>query len=344
MKNADAIRIQVGIPIALGLLAALGLLVTGCMLERETVSMWGAGIKSPELISIRMEGPAGLTGEFSGPVRVTGSRVFSPSLAEEGVAVSSGEGPSSTVLFTLPDGLVPGEKASLTGFVEDERGNSLGFIAPFIVFNERVPAMLINEVRTAYSKPKVEFVEILVLSDGNVAGAELGNAANEKVPGYTFPSAEVRAGEYIVVHFRSVEAGLVDEAHALDESGGTEALGTARDFWDSQDRAPLKPTNVLTLRARPLGPILDALLLCESRYEDWPTDELRRAAAEAASSGAWGPDGNVGSAVPSDVPKKMTLTRTCGRDSDSRDTGTAADWRVCADRKATPGSVNKAFE
>lgn len=340
MKNADAI----GLLLARGLLAVLGLFVTGCMLERETVSLWGAGVKSPELISIRMEGPLGLTGDFSAPVRVTGSRVFSPSLADEGVPVYSGDEASSTVLFSLPEGLVPGEKASLTGFVEDGRGNSLGFIAPFIVFNERVPAMRINEVRTAYSKPKVEFVEILVLSDGNVAGAELGNAANEKVPSYTFPSAEVRAGEYIVIHFRAIEEGLVDELSSLDESGGTEALGTARDLWDNQDRAPLKATNVLTLRARPLGPILDALLLCESRYEDWPTDELRRAAAEAASSGAWGPDGSVASAVSTDVPKKMTLTRTCGRDADSRDTGTAADWRVCADRKATPGSLNKAFE
>ena len=101
-----------------------------------------------------------------------------------------------------------GTHAVFSASVADSNGNSLSFSVPVTAFNDRVPKLRINEIRTVYSKPKVEYIELYALSDGNLSGVQVSCAMNTANPAYEFPAAEVRAGDYIVYHLRSVEEGL----------------------------------------------------------------------------------------------------------------------------------------
>lgn len=331
---------------AILLLAAMSLIsvaLASCALEREMVSVWGGAAETPKLIGLSSVGPSELLGEFSGPVSAREARVLPISGDEAGVPVSvESAGPARELRFLLSVPLAAGERVILSGTVEDARGNSLSFAVPVLGYNGRVPRLLINEIRTGYDNPKVEFIELVAQSDGNIAGVEIVNAMNEAKSRYVFPAAEVRAGEYIVLHLRSVEEGLIDETGPTDASGGVDARATARDFWDAQARSPLKATNVITVRARSGGEILDALLVAEPGLEDWPNERLSLAASEAVSSGAWGPTAGVVDAANAAYPVAMSPTRTLGRSPASADTNGASDWRVCPTGKNSPGTANVA--
>ncbi len=315
--------------------------LASCALERETVSAWGASAETPKLISLFPVGPAELAGEFSAPVSVRDVRCLPESGSEPPSPVTvSDSAPARSIRFALAAPLVAGARAILSGTVEDGRGNSLSFAVPFLGYNARIPRLLINEIRTGYDKPKVEYIELVSLDSGNLAGVEIHNAMNEAVPRYVFPAAEVKPGDFVVLHLRSVEEGLVDETGAVDASGGADARPTARDFWDAQTRAPLKSTNVITVRARAGGDILDALLVAEPGLAEWPNERLSRAAAEAAERGAWGPTSLVSDAANAAHPETMTPTRTLGRTPSSGDTNAASDWRVCKTGGSSPGAPN----
>ncbi len=340
-KNAVRVSSMPAIPAAIAISLAVAITGASCALEREMVSVWGASAETPKLASLSPVGPCELVGTFSSPVSVREARCVPETGGGEPSSVTIADpAPAREVRFILPVPLATGARAVLSGTVEDARGNTLAFAVPFIGYNSRVPRLLVNEIRTGYDKPKVEYVELVSLDDGNLAGVEIHNAMNETVPRYVFPAAEVRAGDFIVLHLRSVEEGLVDETGAPDESGGVDARPTARDFWDTQTRAPLKATNVITVRARAGGEILDALLVAEPGQEDWPNDRLSRAAAEAVACGAWGPTALVGDAASAAYPETMTTTRTLGRNPASGDANAATDWRVCKTGGNSPGSAN----
>jgi hypothetical protein len=126
----------------------------------------------------------------------------------------------------------------------------------------------------------------------------------------------------------------------MNESAGVDAKSSARDFWDTLAKAPLKDTNALLVRERHGGKILDALLLAAPDVPDWPNETVRAAAAEACASAAWKGSSAVANAVPSGG---MTTTRTLGRNPGAADTDSAADWKICAKGKASPGGENASW-
>ncbi len=326
-------------------LAVSSAIFFSCAIDPEVVRIWGGDVSVPELLSLEVVSETGLVARFSRPVSLTVASVAIPGTAtadsgDEVLDVSWGYADDGkTVELSVSRNPGIGVRAVLSGTVEDERGNTLTFAFPYTGWNDRVPDMVINEVRVSYSKPKVEYVELFMLSDGNLGGVKIENPRNAKNPSYEFPSAEVRAGEYVVWHVRSVEEGLVDEIGAADASGGTEARIDARDFWSDFSSSPLKADNALLLRARKGGPIVDALLLSSGTLADWPTDEVRAAAKEAFESGAWQTGAGIGDAASS---FGASPTRTVGRDSLSTDTDGPGDWAVCATSKCSPGAVNAA--
>ena len=314
---------------------------SSCMMESELVSVWGGDVEAPKLVEVRTLTSREVEALFTVPVTVVSARVQTG--GEAGTPVGTGwesgdEGRS--VRFILEKGLGIGETAILSVQVEDGGGNSLSFSAPFTGFNERPACLRINEIRTEYDKPKVEYVEFIAIEAGNLAGLEIQNAMNADHPRWEFPAAEVAAGDYVVWHLRSLEEGLVDETGETDVSAGCDADPEARDFWDTQTKAPLKKNNVIILRERKGGKILDAVLLAEAGKDAWPDDALRLAAEEAVSSGAWGPTALVTDAV---VSTGTTPTRTIGRNERSDDSNTAPDWAVCPTGKKSPGSANAPF-
>lgn len=327
----------VGTVIAAALLSSC----SSCMMESELVSVWGGDVEVPKLVEVRTLTSREVEARFTVPVAVVSARVQTG--GEGGILINTGwesgdEG--RTARFILDEGLGIGKTAILSVLVEDGGGNSLSFSAPFTGFNERPACLRINEIRTEYDKPKVEYVEFIVIEAGNLAGLEIQNAMNAEHTWWEFPAAEVAKGDFVVWHLRSLEEGLVDETGETDVSAGCDASPEARDFWDTQTKAPLKKNNVIILRERKGGSILDAVLLVEAGKDAWPDDALKLAAEEAVSSGAWGPTALVTDAV---VSTGTTPTRTIGRNEHSDDADTASDWAVCPTGKKSPGSANVPF-
>ena len=314
-------------------------LFLSCSLDPEAVKIWGGDVTVPTLLSLETLSESELVANFSQAVTVVDASVTVP---RDGSILSAKWVPGSdgkSVVFTVSGTPGIGMRAMLSGSVADARGDSLSFSVPYVGFNNRLPELRINEIRTSYSKPKVEFIELYAVRGGNLGGVEICNAGNEDNPSYEFPPAEVKTGEYIVYHLRSIEEGLVDELDSLSASAGADTRSDARDFWNNLTRSPLKGDNVILLRDRKGGRIMDAVLLASSKLTDWPTDALRTAAAEAVEAGAWKPGALVSDAIPSDG---MTPTRTLVRDNRSTDTDCAVDWALCAKSKCSPGAVNPA--
>lgn len=313
-----------------------------CKMDSSIVTLWGGDIKSPKLISVIPESENSICLEFSLPVSIKNASVLFKT--EESPATADISDPSKKIHLVMTQGPLAGREAILCGTVVDSGGNTLSFAVPFTGYNNRVARLQIHEVRPAYTKPKVEFIEFLVLSDGNLGGVEICNAGNIASPVWTFPACEVLAGDFVVYHLRSVEENLVNETDEVlaqgIESEGIDARSPARDFWDVQSKAPLKKTAVILVRERTGGKIMDALLLSESEKTAWPSDELSIAAEEAVSAGVWGPTALVTDACCS---TGSTVTRTIGRDSFSNkkiNTNSASDWQICPTSKASPGTDN----
>lgn len=318
------------------LCAALG--CTGCAMDPAVVSIWGGDLTVPKLVKFDVVSENELAAAFTAPVSVSRAGVVLPDSGSESLPVSWQASPDGLqVAFSVADRLGIGTPAVFSAMVKDAHGNTLSFDIPYTGFNNRVPVMKINEIRTEYSKPKVEYVELYVLKGGNLSGVAIQNPMNAIKPVYEFPSVEVAAGEYIVYHLRSVEEGLVDETGAVDVSAGTDARSGARDFWDNLTKSPLKKTNALLLRERNGGSIMDAFLSAEADATVWPNDAVHLAAEEAFSSGAWKPGALVSDAFCS---TGTTLTRTIGRNERSADTDLAADWKICPTSKCSPGETN----
>ncbi|GHU56309.1 hypothetical protein FACS189442_4790 [Spirochaetia bacterium] len=98
--------------------------------------------------------------QFSHTVQVVSLNLEPP------VAVASISA-GATVTVTLEEALNAGESITADLLVEDDAGNTLNVLVPFRARNDGIPKLLITELRTEYSKPKAEFVELKTLEAGN---------------------------------------------------------------------------------------------------------------------------------------------------------------------------------
>jgi hypothetical protein len=317
--------------------AALVSVAPSCALNPEIVTVWGGDAEVPKLVGVEPVSAKEIRATFSAPVSISNAEVAMPEVPGAIITTSWEADDGNSVVFILDESVGVGAPAALSATVADGKGNSLSFSVPFTGYNDHPAKLRINEIRMDYSKPRVEFIEFIVVAPGNLGGVEVYNAANAARPSYEFPPVEVSAGDFIVYHLRSIEEGLVNETGAIDASGGTDAKPTARDFWDTQTRKPFKDDNVILVRERKAGPIMDALLYVATKTTDWPSDIVKSAAELAFSSGAWKRGSGVAEAAGT---KSVSPTRTLGRDSLSRDTDSASDW---APSKYSPGMANPAW-
>ncbi|MDR0448653.1 MAG: hypothetical protein LBH07_08285 [Treponema sp.] len=264
---------------------------------------------------------------FSREVNVS-SIYFDPPMEAE--ILSQGE----TVKVSFKAALPGGSKITTDILVEDTNKNTLNVLVSFRTRNDRVPDLVINEIRTAYSKPRVEFVEFKALSAGNLGALRLFAAYAREEPIYEFPPVEVKKGEYIVVHTRSIEDGLVDELGTnLAASKGTDALITARDLWIPGSTKLLHDTNAIYIMDQD-DKIIDGVLLFSGNYK-WK-DSVAAAAREMARQGVWS------GSEPEDAVKAdgNTATRTINRIETRKNSFSAADWYITVTSGATPGKAN----
>ncbi len=186
-----------------------------------------------------------------------------------------------------------GKSYIFSGVVYDTTGNSLEFSQKFFGYNENPARLLFNEVRSTYNKQKVqtEFVEFYVVKGGNTYGLEMVSAANGESKKYSFPAIEVKTGELITLHGRTIDG---TEDSALDELGEDltlsktcESSDDARDLWKSGDEKIVSQTDVLVIRDSVSLEIKDALLMSASGKTEWTKKLMIEFATKAYELGIW---------------------------------------------------------
>jgi len=296
----------------------------------------GSKSESPVFLSCQAVSETEIDFRFSLPVKIV-SLNFSPPITVDGV--ESG----STVRVTFSDGPGVGERLTADLLAEDSNGNTINVLVPFLTRNNRIPPLLINEIRTENTKPKAEFIELKTLRAGNMGALRLFIAGYYKAPMvYEFPPVEVAAGEYITLHLRTTEETARDElGRKLDESGGTDSSPTARDLWLPGNTKLLHKTDVIYLLDQD-DRVVDSVLLSESTDPWWNKDYFAEAAELLFKADAWkSPDGEICSPANAVASSSTTNTRTICRDETlKQSSGTAADWYITVDRGATPGKPN----
>ncbi|MDR0568075.1 MAG: hypothetical protein LBG87_02585 [Spirochaetaceae bacterium] len=297
--------------------------------------IFGVTAEAPVFLRCKAVSPREITFAFSLPVKVLSLR-FEPPVPVESVT------DGALVQVKVNEELGAGERISTDILVQDTHQNTLNVLVPFRAWNDRLPAFVITEIRTEYAKPKVEFVEIKTLSPGNLGALRLFIASNGlENPVFEFPPVEVKAGEYIVIHLRSIEEGLVNETGSnLNASKGTEAFPDARDFWIPDAKKLLRKTDAVFFMDQN-DKTLDAVVLSEDPDSWGAKQDVAKAAEFLSAQGAWQSASRNALAPRDAVPSKnATATRSICRDERASDNNRASNWYITASSGATPGKPN----
>ena len=305
-----------------------------CAPEAPFEGVLNVDAKAPTFLSCAATGADRVEFVFSEPVEVSSLRL-------DRAECSAVAADAASIIATFPAPLEEGGRYVADLIVEDPEGNTLSVLVPFRARNDRMPPLRITEVRTEYAKPKAEYVELHLEGAGQLGGMRLVSSSRGfDDPVYEFPRVEVAAGEYVVVHLRTLESGCVDETGALDASAGADAFPSGRDFWLPESEKRVRKTDAIAVLDMD-GPLLDAVLLSETPGGAWKNEEL--AAAAARLQGAWKrADGTDGALLPADAVASgaATTSRTICRSESAPDTDGAADWYVTVTKGATPGRAN----
>jgi len=276
--------------------------------------------------------------EFSRPVTVR-SLSFEPD-----ISVASIED-GSTVRVKLGEIQKPGMEITADILVEDPDKNTINVLIPFRTRNNRMPSLVINEIRTENSKPKCEFIEFKTLTAGNLGGLRvfiLGNTNAAKQTIYEFLPVEVKKDEYIVLNLRTPEADCKDEyGEDLAESGGTNSTPASRDFWvPGNSKLIHKEASAIYVLDQD-DKALAAVMISENAASWWAKDYLAEAAEFLVKQDAWtSVDGKIGGPASAVNTAGTTATQTICRDETVENTKTAAVWYIAAKSCATPGKEN----
>jgi hypothetical protein len=214
--------------------------------------------------------------------------------------------------------------------------------------NDRTPELVITELTTQGSGNHPDLVELLAVTDGNLAGmAVLEGSRSVALDKIVLPSVEVTAGDYILVHFRP--EGTEEEVNEIgspDESGGKDSTTTAYDFWVEGGDGLSGNNGAVTVYTSVTGALLDAIIYSnrtsssDQRYRGFGSKRVVAMVDEIVRDGGWWVNGDL--AHPEDAvdPEDSTSTRSICRASDATDTNRASDWHITPTSGATFGSVN----
>ncbi len=324
------------------LLLAPTLLPTGCGPLEDLREKLEPDLKPPVLLGLRARGLS-LELDFDEPpvcgpeqVRAVPVLQFSEVLAE-----------ANRLCLTCA-AQTAGQRYLLEIQVADARGNLLELAVELYGHNPSMPRLLINEFTTQGSDTHPDVVELFAAGGGDMAGLVLyqGTAASWD-DRLVFPAFAVRAGEYLLVHFKP--QGLAEE---LDEpgdpslSGGLDASPVAYDFWVPGGTGLSGNNGVLSLYDRPGGQLCDGVLYSnrtsasDSLYRGFGSAATLARAEELAREGGW--IATEEAIRPEDAvnPDSSTATRSLCRSSSSTDSDSAADWHIVPTRGSTFGTAN----
>ncbi len=367
--------VSIAVPL---LLLCVSLFSVSCKMTAEGIVSSSDDVRNPVLANFSQESEGSVLLAFTEEVELSSLEVREEDAASEGEPVFSGgqiglervleasslqEDAGVTMRGVFPESQVlkPGVPYILSGVALDRNGNSLLFQVPFHGFNNRVAGVVLSEVRTEAQdikkdKAKLEYVELYVHTAGNLAGISLWSANDDKKYGeYVFPAAEVKAGEYVVVHFRTMDehaSGCMDETgNDLNASTAPDSCAGVRDFWVPGTGSRLGKSDVILLRKRSGGPLMDALLYVQSSAKESTRSKLVETTRQFLGVGAGQESIDFSTWVSGDG--LTTVNRTLSRQNIGADGAVAGDvnsaaagehWFVTKtvgnSKGATPGAPN----
>ena len=318
----------------------------------------GMGTEAPVFISYKATSGTEVQFQFSVPVVVVEAYMNEANAGESlDLEEFSGEY-ESTVALRFKEDISGGKSITADLLVEDADGNSLNLLVTVKTRNYRMPWNLrLNELRldqtksSSTGKYSIEFIELYTEEAGNLGAMRLFVASmGIDEPVYEFPTAEVKAEEYITLHMRTKageavkdELGDATNLSGIKVSNEKDVNDTARDLWVPVDIKYLHKTDVIYLVDQD-DVVIDALVIAE-KSDVWAKNKTFSSAAELlAKQGVWlaGDGEAVKSPGYADAVDSngTTATRTLCRDEDKPDSNTLADWYICATSNATPGEKN----
>lgn len=274
-----------------------------CKVTTEGIEIIGADYTAPVLESLTVLNDKTLEVHFSESVKLT-SYVITPVIenvsdseeasytqdlakairaatdSDKKIPVSIVMSPGGNVVtFILEEKTCIGKKYQIYGSVEDKIGNTMTFCIPFTGYNSAVPDVIMSEVQVKYAKGTVageavyrcEFVELLILKDGNLSGLEIISGMDGEGKKYSLPAIDVKRGEIITVHLRTAGEGCVNE-EGDDLSLATAAFSTdgVRDLWSENTTARYHDTSdVIILKNVVSGAVMDAIFYAAETDEEW---------------------------------------------------------------------------
>ncbi|MCL2277105.1 MAG: hypothetical protein FWC21_04340 [Treponema sp.] len=251
----------------------------------------------------------------------------------------------STVRIKLSEAAQPGSLITADILAEDENRNTINALVSFRAKNSRMPNLVINEVCTENSNPRTEFIEFLMLSEGNLGGMRvviMGNTNASKLTTYEFQPIEVKKDEFVVLHLRMVEDASVSEyGESLNESGGRNASPLARDIWIQGNSKLVHKEATIIYALDQDDKILAALMISNSADNWWSKDYHAQAASFLFNQGFWvSASGNASGPVNAARSAGTTNTRTINRDETAENPNLSSSWYVTVTSGATAGRSN----
>ncbi|HPE37191.1 MAG TPA: hypothetical protein PK625_08570 [Spirochaetales bacterium] len=282
---------------------------------------WGC-LSGTELELVFSESAVAKTGDFSAGADAV---ITAVGMDDRRVSVSLDRAPP------------PGARFSLSGRVCDVAGNVTGFVLPFWGHNPNPATLVVNELVTQGSSTHPDAVEFRVVAGGDPAGLCfcVGTRADWDLR-YVFPSLELAAGDYVVLHLRP--QGLAEEVDELADrtaSGGLDSSDSGWDLWYREGGGGLPGANgALCLYGSPIGGLMDCVLYSErssdsdTAYDGFGTAALRDRVAAAVADGGWDIAGDR--PRPEDCARSegTTATRTICRWPSGLDEDCAEDWHI----------------
>jgi hypothetical protein len=316
----------------------LGSCSTGEAAAGAMAKLFGGSSEALVFLDCRAVSEDEIEFDFSRPVTVK-SLNFEPVIAV--AEIEDG----STVKVRLSAIQKPGAEITADILVEDPDKNTINVLIPFRARNNKMPSLVINEIRTETSKEKCEFIEFKTLTAGNLGGMRvfiLGNTNTAKQTIYEFLPVEVKKDEYIVLNLRTPEADCKNEYGVnLAESGGKNSSPSSRDFWipGSSKLIHKEASAIYVLNQDDKA--LAAVMISDNAASWWAKEYLAEAAEFLFKQGAWkSADGKMCGPANAVNSANSTNTRTICRDDKVKNTNTAADWYITANSSASPGKPN----
>ncbi len=324
------------------LLGPAAALLAGCGPLEDLREKLEPDLKPPILLGLRAR-EMSLELDFDEPPVCSPGQVR----AVPALEVASVQAEANRLCLTCP-GQAAGQRYVLEIEVADARGNLLELAVELYGYNPAAPRLLINEFTTQGSDTHPDLVELFAAGGGDMAGLALyQGTAGSWVDRLVFPAFEVRAGDYILVHFKP--QGLpeeVDEPGDPALSGGLDASPAAYDFWVPGGTGLSGNNGVLSLYDRPGGALHDGVLYSnrtstsDTLYRGFGSADTLARAEELLREGGWLAAEEAVRPEDAVNPDSSTATRSLCRSSASTDSDAADDWHVVPTRGSTFGTVN----